>query len=169
MPQAVMHVLLTIIVIDLYRDYIIKDKKKIPLHFIFIGGVAGLLPDIDIPFYWLFKNVLGLQVEWFHRTFTHSLFFPAIFLLIAILFYTAKKHKLAEVFAIISFGITFHILLDALLAGYVMPFFPFSIATIGLNIIPTDSIASIMPGLDAILLLAWLYHEEKKHKISDFI
>ena len=34
MPYAVTHVLLTIIVLDIFRDYVIKDKKSIPLHFI---------------------------------------------------------------------------------------------------------------------------------------
>ena len=28
MPQAVMHVLLAIIALDLFRDYIVKNKKK---------------------------------------------------------------------------------------------------------------------------------------------
>ena len=52
MPQAVVHVLFAIIALDLVRDYLIKDKKKFPLHYVFIGGVAGLLPDIDIPVFW---------------------------------------------------------------------------------------------------------------------
>ena len=48
MPLAVTHVILTIIVFDLYRDYYAKNKKLWSLHAIFIAGVGGLKPDIDI-------------------------------------------------------------------------------------------------------------------------
>lgn len=54
MPLAVTHVLLTIILVDLFRDYIMKNHKKyLTLHTIMIAGIAGLLPDIDIPLFWL--------------------------------------------------------------------------------------------------------------------
>ena len=43
MPLAVTHVLLTIIAIDIFRDYIIKKKRLIPLNFLFIGGLAVAL------------------------------------------------------------------------------------------------------------------------------
>ena len=75
MPWAAFHILSTIILIDLYRDHLIKDPKKIPLHYVLIGGVAGLLPDIDIPFYWLIHDLLGFDVPFFHRYLTHTLFF----------------------------------------------------------------------------------------------
>ena len=47
MPFAATHVLLTIIVIDPYRDYICKNKSLFSLHTVLIGGIAGLLPDIE--------------------------------------------------------------------------------------------------------------------------
>ena len=53
MPLAVTHVLLTIIMVDLYRDYITKHKGYFTLHTVFIAGFAGLLPDIDIPLNWI--------------------------------------------------------------------------------------------------------------------
>ncbi|MDP7180677.1 MAG: metal-dependent hydrolase [Candidatus Woesearchaeota archaeon] len=168
MPQAVVHVLFTIIVIDLFRDYVIKNKRSIPLLFVFIGGVAGLLPDADIPVYWLFKNILGIQVEWFHRTITHSLFFPLMFLAIALIFLSVSK-KYFILFAIISFGTGFHIFLDYVFSGYIMPFYPFSTATYGLDLFTKTGFVAIANGVDAIVLLLWLWHEEVRHKISDFI
>lgn len=168
MPQAVVHVLFTIIAIDLFRDYIIKDKKKIPLSFVFIGGIAGLLPDADIPIYWLLNNFLGIQVEWFHRTITHSLFFPLMFFIIAMIFLMINK-RYSILFAIITFGVSFHIFLDYAFAGYIMPFYPLSTTTYGLDILTKTGLIAIMPGLDAIVLLLWLWHEEVTHKISDFI
>jgi len=56
MPQAVVHVLFVIIVLDLFRDHFLKDKRELPLHYIFIGGIAGLLPDIDVLLFWILNN-----------------------------------------------------------------------------------------------------------------
>lgn len=162
-----MHILLTIIVLDLFRDYFIKNKRAIPLHYIFIGGIAGLLPDMDIPIYWLLK-IAGIQTEWFHRTLSHSLFFVLIFLLIAIL-YNQFNRKKAILFGIITFGIAFHILLDFIFVGTIMPFYPFSTYQIGLEIISKVNLPGFIAGIEAVILVLWLYHEEKKHKISDFI
>lgn len=163
-----MHVLLAIIVLDLFRDYIVKDKKEIPLHFIFIGGIAGLLPDIDIPLFWLINNMRGIQVEWFHRTFSHSIFFPLIFLVLSLIIYRFNK-KYSLLSAIVSFGITFHLLLDFIVQGFIMPLYPITMNVAGLNLVELLGLRSIVPGLDAIILIAWLWHEERKHKISDFI
>ena len=47
MPYAVAHTILTIVMADIYRDYI--TKKKFPMIYVFIAGIAGLIPDLDIP------------------------------------------------------------------------------------------------------------------------
>ncbi|MAG91263.1 hypothetical protein CMO83_01140 [Candidatus Woesearchaeota archaeon] len=168
MPQAVVHVLFTIIVLDLIRDHFIKDKKKIPLHYIFIGGVAGLLPDIDIPLFWLLNNFLGIDVPWFHRVFTHTFLFIGVFLLLSIVFIFINK-RLSEIFGIITFGVAFHIFLDWFFSGGIAPLYPFSSATFGLNLFGIINLPAIVEGLEAIVLLLWLWHEEKTHKISNFI
>jgi membrane-bound metal-dependent hydrolase YbcI (DUF457 family) len=165
MPYAVTHVLAGIITLDLIRDYWIKDKKGFPLYMIFIGGLAGLLPDLDIPIGWLFKSAFG--VELMHRTITHSLVFPLIFFLLSLILFRNKKYSM--IFAIVTYGISLHILLDMLIAGYVMPFYPFYATQIGLGLIGGLPLDGVMAGLDAVVLLIWLYHEEVRHKISDFI
>ena len=55
MALAVTHVLLTIIVLDLLRHYVF-DKKKFPRYLVVIGGIAGLVPDIDILFNWIYNQ-----------------------------------------------------------------------------------------------------------------
>ena len=169
MPQAVVHVLVVIILLDIIRDFILKNKRSIPLSFIFIGGIAGLLPDIDIPFYWLFKNFLHLPVEWFHRTFTHSIFFPIIFLIIALIFVLLKNKRYSLLFSIITFGVVMHLVLDAIFAGQIRLFYPFSQLSFGLNLFSRGGLDAIAPGVDAILFLGWLFYIEWRHKISDFI
>ena len=169
MPQAVVHVLVVIILLDIIRDFILKNKRSIPLSFIFIGGVAGLLPDIDIPFYWLLKNFMHLPVEWFHRTFTHSIFFPIFFLVIALIFVLLKNKRYSLLFSIITFGVVMHLVLDAIFAGQIHLFYPFSQSAFGLNLFSWGGLDAIAPGVDALLLLAWLFYIEWRHKISDFI
>lgn len=168
MPQAVVHVLFTIIALDLVRDYLIKDKRKVPLHYVFIGGFAGLLPDIDIPLFWFLSNILGLGVPWFHRTITHTIFFPMIFLLVGVAYYWYSQ-RITMLFAIISFGTGFHVLLDYLFTGTIMPFYPFSFKAVGLNLFGIANMEAFAAGVEAIVLLAWLWHEERRHRISDFI
>ena len=176
MPFAVTHVLIAIIVADIIRDYIVKDRRKFPLHYVLIAGIAGLLPDLDVPIWWILSN-FGYSLSEVHRTFSHTLFVPLIFLLLAIFtvktksrFLARHKLKLNIIFYMITLGTMIHLLLDGFLVGFIMPLYPFSTAKFGLNLIPaTDIGISLIAGLDAILLLAWLIHEEIRHKISDFI
>ena len=83
MPLAVTHVILTIILVDLYRDYFAKHKKYFTIHTLFIAGFAGLLPDIDIPLNWLL-SIFGISI--LHRTITHTPLFAVIFLVPAFIF-----------------------------------------------------------------------------------
>ncbi len=168
MPYAVTHVLLTIVLVDLYRDYVAPHKKYFTLHTIFIAGLAGLLPDIDIPLNW-FLNFFNLNL--IHGTITHTPIFGLIFLIHAFILWHKKKHKEAMYFFVICFGILFHIFLDYLfrIDNYgIMFFYPFSNVVYGLNLFQHIS-PTFFAGLDAVILLAWLWHEEIKHKISDFI
>lgn len=168
MPFAVTHVLLTIIFVDLYRDYIAKYKKYFTLHTVFIAGIAGLLPDIDIPLNWFlgfFSSGLA------HGTITHTPLFGLIFLIPGLILWHKKNHKAAMYFFVICFGILLHISLDFLFrtdAYGIIFFYPFSNATYGLNLLKNFS-PIFFAGIDAIILLLWLWHEEVKHKISDFI
>lgn len=166
MPFAVTHVILTIIIIDLYRDYITKHRTYFSLHTVLIGGIAGLLPDIDVPLAWILgsSNIV-------HGSFTHTLFFALIFLAIGFLF--SKDMKKAALFYVIGFGIFFHIFLDWFLGGGmqegVMWFYPFSLYVSKFHLLSRIGFYNLPAAIDAIILLAWLWHEEVKHKIRDFI
>jgi len=117
----------------------------------------------------------SLCIDEVHRTFTHSVFFPLIFLILTFVFWKTKwawlakhKMKLKNVFLIITFGVIVHLLLDYSLCGFIMPFYPFSTWHIGLNLLGSALEGSLITGLDAILLSAWLIHEELEHRISRF-
>jgi len=178
MPQAVTHVLVPLVLIGLFRDYFIKDKKSFPLHYVLIAGIAGLIPDLDIVAYYLL-SFFGYTLNEVHRTFSHNVFIPLIFLILGFAFLGIKnkelgKHhlKVSTIFFLAGFGSLVHILLDAIFAGYIMPFYPFFIFKIGLNIVqyaPEAWRDSIIPSFEAGLLVIWLVYMEIKHKISDFI
>jgi membrane-bound metal-dependent hydrolase YbcI (DUF457 family) len=178
MPQAVTHFLIPVILLELFREFFVKDKKTFPVHYVFIGGLAGLLPDLDIAVYYIL-SFFGATLEEVHRTFSHNLFVPLIFIILGLVFHGFKnkelgKHhlKLSTIFFIIAFGVFIHLLLDATVMGRIIPFYPLSTYNIGLDLlnhVPVPWQSTILPTLDAILLVLWMIYLEMRHKISEFI
>ena len=174
MPLAVTHVLTSVILVGLYRDYVTKHKKYFTLHTIFLAGFFGLLPDIDIALR-IFAQALNFNVPWLfqHGGITHTPFFVFLFLIPAIILWKQKKHKTATYFYVATFAILLHIFLDYLIGGGnhegIMWLFPFTLKAWKIHLLNYFNITNLPIALDAIILLAWLWHEEIKHKISDFI
>lgn len=174
MPFAAAHVLVPIIILELFRDYAMggKIKKIITSKFVFLAGVAGLLPDLDMPLFSALE-LFGYKIETGvgHRLFFHNIWIPLSFLgFFVIMHFIFKKEKFGKVFLILSFGFSVHLILDAVIIGYIMPLFPLSTVEVGLNLsrfIPLNP-TTIMASLDALLLLFWLWHEEMEHKIKDY-
>lgn len=165
MAFAVTHVLIPMVLVDLVRDHVFKDKKRfLPNKFIFLAGIAGLLPDIDIPIsYFLFGNLE------FHRTITHTLWFPlAFFILFSYFYFVNRKPFYYKFFLMLFIGFSFHLILDYGIVGTVSLLYPITQTVYGLNILPISDMYLIYSALDAILLLLWLIHEEYEHKISSF-
>jgi membrane-bound metal-dependent hydrolase YbcI (DUF457 family) len=169
MPYAVTHVLAGIIVADVIRDYVVKDRRKFPLHLVLFCGIASLLPDADMIVYYLIHMISGTPRSMIHRQFTHTFMIPIILLLIAFALYRLGRTKHGKVLAVAALGITLAILLD-MAVGYVNPFYPITSQSVGLGILPSGEFGqSLMMGLDAIILIMWLIHEQVKHKISDYM
>jgi membrane-bound metal-dependent hydrolase YbcI (DUF457 family) len=178
MPHAVTHVLVAIVLFELFRHYFVKNKKAFPIHYILIGGLAALLPDIDVAVFYIL-SFFGFTMSQVHRTFTHTLLFPLLFVLLAIPFWTFKnkqlglRHlKLRNILLVIAFGIFIHLALDALIIGSIMPLYPFTTFSIGLNLVsylPLSWQDNIIASLDALILIAWLISLEFRHKLSSFI
>lgn len=175
MPQAVTHLIVPLVIADIYRDYI--AKRKFNIRYVLIVGLAGLLPDIDIAVAWLLRMFFDISISSLHRTITHSLLFPLFFLVLFFIgggynpkFIKKQKLKLNYIFLATAFGTLTHIILDFSFSGSVAILYPISNFSIGLNLIPLEHFqGTFFAGLDAIILVAWLVHEELKHKISDYI
>ncbi|MBR9676775.1 hypothetical protein GOV04_01425 [Candidatus Woesearchaeota archaeon] len=161
MPNAVTHVIIAIVLVDLYRHYIANNRFG--TNYIFLAGIAGLLPDIDIVLGGFQKLFTG-KTFFFHGGFTHIIALPLIILTVAIFFSVWEEKKIALALYIIAFGWTLHIALDCLILGAYAPLFPFYSGQICPGLFTNE----LMPALDAIILLAWLGHEQVKHKIKDY-
>ncbi|MCX6815003.1 MAG: metal-dependent hydrolase [Candidatus Aenigmarchaeota archaeon] len=174
MPLAVTHVLSSIILVDLYRDYVAKHKKYFTIYTIFLAGFFGLLPDIDIVLE-MTAGLFNLNIPALlqHGGITHTPFFAFLFLIPAAILWKSKKHRQSAYFFVAAFAILLHISLDCLIGGGsyegVMWLFPFSMQSWKIHVISYLNAPNITEALDAVILLGWLWHEEKKHKISDFI
>jgi membrane-bound metal-dependent hydrolase YbcI (DUF457 family) len=174
MPLAVTHVLISVILVGLYRDYVTKHKKYFTLHTVFLAGVFGLLPDLDIPIrmisqFFNFSVPALLQ----HGGVLHTPLFALLFLIPGVILWANKKKKFAVYFYVACFAIFLHIFLDFLLGGGshsgIMWLFPFTLQGWGIHILNSFGMKDLPIALDAVILLGWLWHEEVKHKISDFI
>jgi hypothetical protein len=173
MPLAVTHVILSIIAADLYRDYVTKHKRYFTLWTILVAGIAGLAPDLDHP---IRAGLLALGIDvplLAHGMALHTPAFGLVFLIPFAACWAMKKHKLAVIFAVITFGILFHLFLDWLIGGGdvrgIMLGFPFSYEQFKGPFLGLVFNFPMREALDAAILLVWLVHEEKRHKIRDFI
>jgi len=181
MAQAVTHFLFAAILVALFRDKYLKyrDRRHFPVHYLFVAGLGGVLPDLDF-FALMILQFFGFTYEQVHRTFSHTLLFALILLVIGLVLHLCdnpqfgKRHKMkwSCVFYILSFGSVVHIILDMIYGGGMLMLWPLSDWTINislLNYIP-QQIAGVFPALvDGILLVVWIFYLEMKHKISDYI
>ncbi|HLC31314.1 MAG TPA: metal-dependent hydrolase [Candidatus Nanoarchaeia archaeon] len=178
MPQAITHILAPIVILALIRNYCIQKKKPFSLRYVVLAGLGGALPDIDhLAFILLYKT--GIPLDHIHRTFTHSIFFPLIFLVAGLVIAhtpwntsTFHKLKISLVCYALTFGILTHLALDYLIVGTIMPFYPLSNLQIGLdliNLLPPPINLTIIPLIEGIILVLWLIHLEFKNKLQNAI
>lgn len=192
MPLAVTHILVPIIFLELLKDSSQRVSGFFTKKHTFLVGVAGLLPDIDlhlVEFASMFGRGLP-QTDLGHRILFHNIWVPLGFFLFFTLFYylipkhvrrikrsrkrKAKFKKFGKVFLVLCIGWTIHITLDAVLTGYVMPFYPLNDYLANYDLVGWLELETGIPKLtalvsmDALLLFFWLWHEEAHHYIKDY-
>lgn len=178
MALAITHILASMLAIELFRKFIIKNNKIFPRYYILIAAIAGLIPDLDIAAYYILY-FFGFTLEQVHRTFMHSAFIPLALFLIGITLYKTgikfpelRKHRLkaSTIFFIFSIGAIIHLILDAIY-GIIMPFYPLTNFAIGLNLIgkaPEELQILIAGTIDGVLFLFWLMWMQFKLKIDNY-
>jgi len=179
MPYAVTHILIAIILVELFREFFIKDNKKFPRYYILIAAFGAIIPDLDFIFVYLL-NPLGFTINQIHRTILHTIFIPIILLLCGAISWKlklknkqfGKKHlHLPTIFFLLAIMNTLHLILDALFSGQITPLYPFLDYTIGLwlvTFLPEELQQIIFQTIDGILLLFWIIWMEFKIKITSY-
>ena len=160
MAYAATHVILTMVLVDLFRDYL--SKWKFSLWYVVIGGIAGLAPDIDIIISWILTGNLFT----YHHGITHTLLIPVLLLVAGAVSWKFWRKGAGLFFLVCSFGWGFHLVLDIVFWGLANPLWPFLAG--GLMVFP-DVDPGWASALDAFVLLAWLLHEQWARKIKDYI
>ena len=172
MPLALTHFIVTVVILTLLRDYFSK-KHYFPIHYVFLGGLAGLLPDIDIAVFWILSFFGYSLIE-----FSHNLVFLFSFLVLSFAtknlksfnFRNAKIHY-HKLFFVIFLGVFIHLLLDIFSTTGINLFYPFNDFILYFpleNLLPRSIQWAFFPTIDAILLIFWISYLEWKHKISSF-
>lgn len=164
MALAVTHVLIAILILDIFRHYVF-GKERFPRYLLVIGGIAGLAPDLDIPIGWFISWISGNTVN-LHGDFSHSLFFVIFLLLAGAIRSYQVDTKWANILYVISAGWLIHLLLDCAFGGYSTFLWPIIINT--KVICPEWGLNTYRTGIDAIILVLWLVHEELHSKIKDY-
>ncbi len=179
MPYAATHILGAIILAELFRGYFIKDNKKFPRYYILAAAIGGIIPDLDIGAYYLLY-FFGFSYDQIHRTFLHTIFVPIALFSAGVFFLKTgiksseirKRHlRLSTLLFIFAGGSILHLILDSILAGYIIPLYPLAYYSLGLNIVsslPEGFRGIIAPTIDGILILFWVFWMEFKLKISDY-
>jgi membrane-bound metal-dependent hydrolase YbcI (DUF457 family) len=164
MALAVTHIIGTLFILDIFRHYIF-GRRKFSRRLLLIGGLAGILPDIDIPISWLINSLTGKGLS-LHGAFTHSLFWPLLLIGIGFILFYYEKKTAAKVLWVISAGLFIHTILDCLFNSYETFLWPLKFNT--QRFCPSGLQTIYRAGVDAIILVAWLIHEEWHNKIKDY-
>ncbi len=154
MPYAISHVLFALLLVEIFRSF--SKTSNFPKHYLIFALIGALLPDLDLIAYFLLNNS-GFQFYEIHRTFTHSIFIPLIFLLAGIL--ARKKKLLSNILFIITIGLFSHLMLDLIIIGKIALFYPLSNLKIGLDIINlfSENLQDfILPIIDTGFLILWV-------------
>lgn len=157
MPLAAAHIIPAIIIFNRLKDKPFF-KQYLKPNALAIAAIGSLLPDIDILLNWILKPS-GYSLE--HGTYTHTLLFAFLFFLPAAIFAVMKKYKFSIYLFIAAGGTVLHLLLDYIIGGGggngVMWLYPFSEQTYKIHLLSKIPIENAFEGLDAIILLTWIY------------
>lgn len=163
MPQAVVHFVIPIVLgVLIWKIY--TKNKPLSLICALALGMGGILPDIDYAVFWpLYSLGIVSDLAAVHRTYTHSLFFPFLLFIAGLVLVktriTLKGSNIGLLTMLLSAGSLVHMVLDALISGYVMPFYPLSLMEMGTGLL--DSIGEelrhdVIATLDGIVFVCTL-------------
>ena len=181
MPTAVFHILFPLIILSLYRNHFLTKEKRalFSLSYVFIGGLAGVIPDIDFIPVWILSFFINDSYS-LHGKLSHSLFILPVLFFVGFLFFSKFDYKfkfrndelkVSIILFLLCFGSAIHIFLDYFLGGGLFAFYPFINEGVGFNpalVFPESLQPWFIPSLEGIFLVCWLIYLFYYRKIKDF-
>src|SRR3989338_6271842 len=186
MAYAITHFFTSVFLAVLLKSKFSEINKYIHVKELFIIGLFGILPDIDV-FPFIINSYLNLGWSNIHRLITHNLTIATAIFLIGLFLYFKNKPELrisqlgpanksslgkwGLIFMLGGIGWSSHLFLDWLLSGTITPFYPFSNFETGINIIPENNLrlgSYVLGGIDAAVLLTWSWFAILKETLKDF-
>jgi membrane-bound metal-dependent hydrolase YbcI (DUF457 family) len=167
MAFAATHILATIIVIEIFRKYFPKIKRRIPLNHVYIASIFSFVPDFDFIIYWFIKKITTIVIM--HKTYSHTIIIPmAILAASFIVFqYNKKWGRLVFLCSLAYFG---HLFIDYLTSWPFAYLWPFKIKNYSFQLIPAAFKTLFWwAALDAVFLIVWLIWMFKNRFIKRFI
>jgi hypothetical protein len=142
MPNPFTHVILNIAIFYPFRKILGK-------YWILAAAIAGLLPDTDFVFEWVFNSTL-----FGHGGFFHSIGFILILLGISLIMYNFYK-EFGKYGFIITIGSGLHILIDLIIGGggySLMVLYPFTTEAFRIHLLEPFLTYGAFEILDAFLI-----------------
>jgi len=107
MPLAGAHIVITIVALAAIRKFL---NIRLSNRIILLGGIIGLLPDLDIPLAIVLNLIFGTSF-YFHKIYTHALIIPLLLYLASVI--VKKSNEKASVMILVAAIAWFmHLLLD---------------------------------------------------------
>ncbi|MBI4149150.1 metal-dependent hydrolase [Candidatus Woesearchaeota archaeon] len=158
MATAVGHLIITMVLVELVCNYLLK--LKLSRRMILAGGIAGLLPDLDIPLAWGLSWLTGERV-YLHGGILHTLLPVLLSALVALALWNKRVPRSVRIIAaIIPAALLLHLALDCAYGGYATLLFPLHTG----NVCPQWDTSKYLLETDAIMLVAWLIIEDIRRK-----
>lgn len=169
MAYIITHFFTSVFLATLFKKQFSEIKNYISIKELFIIGLFGVLPDIDVvPF--MLDSYFNFGWPNIHRIITHNLTVAAVIFLIGLVLYFKSK-KIGLIFMLGGIGWSSHLFLDWLLSGTIMPFYPFSSFETGIELIPSTNLrlgTYVLGAIDAVVFLTWGWFAIIKGKLKDF-
>ena len=166
MPLAVVHFLVAAWATQYFIDRVAKEKATYPKYYVLLGGIVGLLPDIDLPISAILTRFISYDYGALHNGLTHVVWIPLFFFGIGLLLSSVNKESKKYAF-LVAAGCTIHITLDFFIGGSKMIFYPVS-TFIFLGIGPLSGINHFPEMLDAIVFLGWIVYLYRHDHLSRY-
>lgn len=165
MPLVVVHFVVSAIL----SQYLCEKRYgrgKYPAYYPLLGGIFGLVPDLDLPISAILTRFIDYDPTLVHNVYTHVIWIPMMILGIAFLL-DAANLKATAIAYLLAVGYSTHITLDFFIGGAKMVFYPVS-RFIFFGLGPISGILHFAEMLDAVVFVVWVVYLYRTKQLTSY-